>query len=160
KSRLKAVKVDSKKKVIPKGDTRKPRWWRVNIGKKFTGTTKQRRFFSSEAEANEFIRQTDTASQERGKAAFGIPSALAIEAVELSKQLQPHGATLTQAVTFFLRNAPIAGRKTVNELMPEYLRTKKKPAYRRAQEISLKVFAKDFGLKPVAGIFAPALEKW
>ena len=160
KTRLKAVKVDRKKRIIPKGDTRKPRWWRVNIGKKITGTSKQRRFFSSESEANEFIRQTDTASQQRGKAAFEIPSALASEAMELSKQLQPHGANLTQAVKFFLRNAPIAGKKTVNELMPEYLRTKKNPAYRRAQEISLRVFAKDFGGKPVAGIFAPALEKW
>src|SRR5439155_17064520 len=108
----------------------------------------------------EFIRQTDTASQQRGKAAFEIPSALAGEAMELSKQLQPHGANLTQAVKFFLRNAPIAGKKTVNELIPEYLRTKKNPTYRRAQQISLKVFAKDFGSKPVAGIFAPALEKW
>ena len=59
KSRLKPVKVDSKKKIIPKWDSRKPRWWRVDIGKKITGTSKQRRFFSSEAEANEFIRSID-----------------------------------------------------------------------------------------------------
>ena len=59
KSRLKPVKVDSKKKIIPKWDSRKPRWWRVDIGKKITGTSKQTRFFSSEAEANEFIRSIE-----------------------------------------------------------------------------------------------------
>jgi integrase len=160
KSSLIAVKIDRNKRVIPRGDGRKPRWWRVTIGKKFTGTEKRRRFFSSETEANEFIRQTDVASRERGKAAFDISNALAVEALELQNQLQPHGASLTQAVKFFIQNAPIAGKKTINELIPEYLRTKKNPAYRRAQEISLLVFAKDFGNKPAAGIFAPALEKW
>ena len=160
KSRLRPVKVDSNKKIIPKGDTRKPRWWRVSVGKKFTGTSKLRRFFNSEADANEFIKETEGASRERGKAAFDIPKALAVEAVQLSKQLEPHGASLTQAVKFYLQKAPIAGRKTVSELIPEYLRTKKNEDYRRAQEISLNVFAKDFGSKPVCSIFAPALEDW
>src|SRR5687767_7946943 len=95
KTRLKAVKVDSDKCVIPKGDSRKPRWWRVSVGKKFTGTSKQRRFFDTEAEANEFIRQTEEATKQRGKSAFEIPQPLAVEALALAKQLEPHGASLT-----------------------------------------------------------------
>lgn len=124
KSRLKPVKVDADKRIIPKGDSRKPRWWRVNVGKKFTGTSKQRRFFDTEADAVDFIRATEDAARERGKSAFNIRQALALEAMELSKQLQPHGVSLTEAVKFFLRNAPIGGKKTVQDLIPEYLKTK------------------------------------
>lgn len=160
KSSLTAVKVDAQKKVIPKGDSRKPRWWRVNVGKKFTGTSKQRRFFDTEAEATEFIRETEGATRERGQSAFDISQALAVEAIELSKQLQPHGASLTDAVRFFLKHAPLVGKKTVSDLMPVYLRTKKEGRYRDAQEIALGVFARDFGAKQIASIFAPALEKW
>jgi len=160
KARLRAVKVDSAKKLIPKGDSRKPSWWRVNVGKRFTGTTKQRRFFDTEADAIEFINETEKAAKKRGKSAFEISNALAVEALELSKQLAAHGSSLTDAVHFFLRNAPLVGKKTVTELIPVYLRTKTEPTYRRAQKISLGVFAKDFGKKPIAGIFAPVLEKW
>ena len=160
KSKLKAVKVDVQKKIIPKGDSRKPRWWRVNVGKRFTGTSKQRRFFDTEAEANEFILHTEGATRERGKSAFEIPQALSVEAIELAKKLATHGASLTDAVNFFLRHAPTKGKKAVNELIPEYLRTKTEGDYRNAQRISLTVFAKDFGTKPIASIFAGALEKW
>jgi integrase len=160
KSRLKAVKVDARKKIIPKHDSRKPRWWRVSVGKKFTGTSKQRRFFETEAEANKFIRETEGATRERGQSAFDIPQSLAVEAIELSKQLASSKASLTDAVRFFLKNAPLAGKKTVSDLIPIYLRTKKEGNYRDAQEIALGVFARDFGTKPIASIFAPALEKW
>lgn len=115
-SRLIAVKVDKNKRVIPKGDSRKPRWWRVTIGKKYTGTSKQRRFFDTEAESNEFIRDTEAARRQRGKEVFTISRALAVEALELAKQLKPLNATLTHAVKFYIKNAPIAGRRTVNEL--------------------------------------------
>jgi integrase len=160
KSRLNAVKVDSKKNVIPKGDSRKPRWWRVNVGKRFTGTAKQRRFFDTEADANDFIRQTEDAARKRGKSAFDIPQALAVEAMELSKELEQHGASLTEAVRFYLRNGPLISKKTLSDLIPIYLLTKKEDSYRRAQQISMKVFERDFGKKPVASIMAPAIEAW
>jgi hypothetical protein len=149
-----------RKRIIEKGDSRKPRWWRVNVGKRFTGTSKQRRFFDTEADAVDFIRATEDAARDRGKTAFNIPQALALEAIELSKQLRSHGATLTDAVKFYLRNAPINGKKTVKDLIPEYLKTKNDPRYRRAQETSLNVFAKDFGGTPVASVSSGAVEKW
>ena len=160
KSRLKAVKVDSEQRLIPKGDPRKPKYWLVNVGKKFTGTTKQRKYFDTEAQALEFIRQTENAKKARGHAAFDIPPTLAAEAMNLQKELEPHGASLTAAVRFYLRHGPLVGRKTVSELIPIYLLTKKKPDYRRAQEIAMKVFERDFGKKTVASIMPPAIEKW
>ncbi len=65
----KPVKVDHLKRVIPKGDPRKPRWWRVNIGKRVTGTTKIRRFFETESLAKEFIAGMLEARKEKGKLA-------------------------------------------------------------------------------------------
>jgi integrase len=160
KSRLKAVKVDSEQRLIPKNDKRKATYWLVNLGKKFTGTTKQRRYFETEAEAKEFIRATENAKKTRGHAAFDIPQALAVEALNLQKELAPYGASLTTAVRFYLRHGPVVGRKTVSELVPIYLLTKKRADYRRAQEIALGVFERDFGKKTAASIMPPVIEKW
>ena len=160
KTPLKAVKIGAQKRVIPRGDQTKPRWWRVTVGKRFTGTKKERRFFATERAANEFINQTLEARQRKGHVAFSIPNALAVEAVELARKLEPHDASLTDAVSFFLRHRGNGQRRTFNDLLPEYLRTKAAAEYRRAQETALKVFAREFGRKPVDAIFAPAIEKW
>ena len=154
------VKVDDKKRVILKGDARKPRWWRVNVGKKLTGTKKERRFFDTEGEAKEFIRNLETARKTKGHSAFSIPERLAVEAATLAEKLQTFGVSLTTAVDFFIRHAPQGTKKTVSELLPAYLSTKENPRYRYAQQTSLNVFGKDFGSKPIASIFAPALEDW
>jgi hypothetical protein len=104
---LKAVKIDADKRVIPKTASTKPRWWRVTLGKRVTGTGKIRRFFTTQGEANDFIADAVAASRQRGHFAFGIPHKLAIEAMEVARQLEPHGATLTDAAKF---SSAIAGR--------------------------------------------------
>lgn len=160
KSRLRPVKVDSAKRIIPRGDSRKPTYWRVNVGKRYTGTVKMRKFFATEREALDFIAETESALKVRGHSAFDIPHALAAEAMKLVKELEVHGATLTDAVRFYLANAPLPGRKTFNELLPTYLRTKTNPVYRRAQQISLEKFGERFGTKPVIAIRHEAIEAW
>jgi len=87
-----------------KGVGSKPRWWLVTVGKRFTGTIKVRRFFKTEKQAKEFIADVIKAAKERGHLAFAIPQMLAVEAMELTKQLAPHNATLTDAVKFYLRH--------------------------------------------------------
>jgi integrase len=157
---LKAVKVDSLKRVIRKGSTTKPRWWRVNLGKKVTGTCKQRRFFPSQKDAKRFIDDVEIAARKNGQSAFNIPQPLAIEAIALTEQLVPCGASLTDAVKLFLRhNAATTGR-TVDKLIPEYLQTKANPEYKRDQEISLGVFAREFGERPIATILSSEIDKW
>jgi integrase len=159
KTKLKAVKVDAQKRVIH-GNAAKPRWWRVSIGKRYTGTKKTRKFFDTKAGADDFIAETERSRKEKGRAAFGIPMRLQLEAMELASRLEAHGASLTDAVTFFLRHKGNGARRTFSELMPDYLATKANPRYRRAQEISLNVFARRFGSVPVDSIFAPAIEQW
>lgn len=78
-----------------------------------------RKFFSTEKDAKQFIADIVLAAQERGRQAFSIPPALAVEAMELEEMLAPRGATLTDAVKFFLRHAGIVGGKTVNQFTKE-----------------------------------------
>lgn len=156
----KAVKVDADKRVIPNKSATKPRWWRVTLGKKVTGTGKIRRFFATEKTAHEFIAAATAAARQRGQFAFGIPQKLAVEAMELTRELEPHHVTLTQAVKFYLDHGARHTGRLFGDLVPEYLRTKEKPEYRRAQEISLLLFKKEFGKKPLNGIEADAIEKW
>ena len=157
---LKAVKIDSLKRVIRKGSTTKPRWWRVNLGKKVTGTRKWRRIFRSEKDAKQFIDDVVIAVRKNGQSAFNIPQPVAVEAIALTKLLAPSGVSLTDAVKFFLRhNAATTGR-IVDKLIPEYLQTKANPDYRKDQEISLGVFAREFGQKPIASILSSEIDKW
>jgi hypothetical protein len=72
---------------------------------------------------------------------------LAVEAMELAKQLATHDTTLTDAVKFYLKHVGKKTARPIEELIPDYLRTKADAKYRRAQEISLRLFARDFGKK-------------
>ena len=119
-----------------------------------------RKFFDTERDANEFIEGLMEARKEKGQSAFQISQKLAVEATELMKQLDPRGATLTDAVRFYLKHVRGNDKRTVSDLIPEYLLTKQNPTYRNAQKVSLELFARSFGKKPIASIFAPALEKW
>jgi integrase len=160
KSAIKAVKVDVNKRVIPNGSHTKPRYWRVNLGKKLTGTAKQRKFFETEREANEFIRGLDETMQRKGKAAFSIPDALAHEALALSRELHPFNVRLTHAVQFFIKNAPKRHGVRVTDVIPIYLNSKDDVDYRNAQAISLNVFSRDFGNKTISSVLPNKLTEW
>lgn len=152
--------MDRFKRIIPKGSAAKPHWWLVTVGRRFTGTTKIRRFLTTEKKAKQFIADTIAAAEERGRLAFAIPQGLAVEAMELEKELVPHNATLTEAVRFFLCHAATTAGQTVAKLLPSYLETKANPEYRKDQKFSLRLFANEFGQTPINTIQAPAIEKW
>jgi len=109
---LRPTKVDALKRVIKKGDSTLPRWWLVSVGRRFTGTRKIRRFFPTEQKAKQFIADVIVAAEERGRLAFSTPQGLAVEALELEKELAPHKATLTDAVKFYL--SPSRGKVPAN----------------------------------------------
>jgi len=157
---IKPIKVDGNKRVILSGSNVKPRYWRVNVGKKITGTRKQRKFFDTEREANEFIESLQGTVRRKGTSAFVIEDRLAQEALALAKQLEPYNARLTDAVNFFIKHAPKYNNIRVNAVIPAYLQTKTDETYRKAQTISLNVFAHDFGNKVISTIFPNALHRW
>lgn len=154
------VKLDAAKLVIPKGSSAKPHWWMVNLGRRLTGTRRCRRFFSSESAATQFIADSLSAAKQRGRSAFDISQKLAIEAIEIAAKLEPFGVTLTTAVEFFIRYNRTAAQACLNDLIPPYLQTKQNPQYRRAQEISLRLFAREYGAKHIALIQPSDIEDW
>ena len=154
------VKVDAAKRLI-RGDSReKPRWWMVNLGKRITGTRRSRQFFASEKAAREFIADSLNAARKRGHFAFEIPHKLAIEAVEGAEMLKPYGVTLTTAIEFFIRHNRAGVQTHLRDLIPVYLQTKENPRYRKAQQISLRLFERNFAAKPLGLIQTSDIESW
>src|ERR1022692_633120 len=159
-TKLRAVKIDSSKRVIGKDSKMKPRWWRVSVGKKFTGTRKERKFFDTENAAKQYIGAVMAALREKGHAAFTISQSVAIEAIALTERLAPCGVSLTTAVEFYLRHNARTTGQTVDKLIPQYLQTKANLDYRKDQKFSLTVFAREFGSRPIGTILSSEIDQW
>lgn len=86
-----------------------PDGWRVDIPESMSRTGKrERRFFQTEPEAKKFaakLREQYHAGQRGGL----IPLALALDAAEASRILEPHGITLTEAARAFATRAVADG---------------------------------------------------
>ena len=114
-SGIKLLKLDSEKRVIPKGSKRAAAYWMVEMGKKITGTTRKRRFFESAGAAKEHIDGVLETRAEEGNETFIIPPALRVEAFRCKEELDKAAATvgrplsLSEAVRFFLKHALPAG---------------------------------------------------
>lgn len=160
KNGIKLTKVDANKRVIPRGSTVKPKYWRVNVGKRVTGTDKLRRFFPTEREAREFMDGLQEGLKKKGTAAFAIDDALAHEALMLQEELRALGTGLTEAVRFYLKHAPKKKGAKVSDLIPKYLETKSDATYRNAQKIALNRFSVEFGNKRVEAVFPDAVRAW
>ena len=48
-------------------------YWVVSLGRKYTGASRQRRYFRSRKEAKAFVVQAEEASQNLGREAFVLP---------------------------------------------------------------------------------------
>lgn len=110
-------------------------FWRVRLGKRFTGGPVIKRDFSSLGDAREWIfgdAQKNRPSagsvielkQSSGAAAFALTSSQLAEASSCFRRLDGL-ASLTEAVSYFLKNAnPAGGRRTVREVAQEFLRSR------------------------------------
>ena len=74
-SGIKLLKLDSEKRVIPKGSKRAAAYWMVEMGKKITGTTRKRCFFDSAGAAKKHIEGVLETRAEEGNETFIIPPA-------------------------------------------------------------------------------------
>jgi len=95
--------------------------WRATMGKKLTGTRKERRLFDTEGQAKEWARQLLMERLGYGKAALSLD--IRTEAVQCVEKLRPYNATLTQAVEFFIKHATPPGGKRLrfDELVEAFL---------------------------------------
>lgn len=129
--------------------------WVVSLGKKFTGTKRQKKYFCTRKAASKFIEQAEMAREKLGEEAFVLPLELRAEAVACSKLLKPHGASLTDAVSFFLNRQSMPGpRKTVEQVKEEFIKSRLtmncRPRTIGMYESHLGIFCKDLGKLPIS----------
>jgi len=137
----------------------------VSLGRNYTGGCRQRRYFGSRKDAAAFVGQAEDARVRLGREAFVLPMSLRAEAMACSQRLKRLNATLTQAVDFFIRNAPRPeSAKTIEELKDEFLKSRKAMNCRARTlvqyESYLRVISTDFGKIDVTRILRPDIEDW
>ncbi len=140
-------------------------YWVVSLGRKYTGGSRQRHYFTSRKEAKFFVEQSERSRQRLGFEAFILPLDLRAEALACSQRLKPIDATLTQAVDFFIRNVPRPGTaKSINELKAEFLKSRKamncRPRTIVQYESYLRVICTEFGKVDVTRIHRQDMEDW
>jgi len=135
------------------------------LGKKHTGTIRQRRYFTSRQEAKKFVTQSEEARYKLGCEAFVLPLNLRAEALACSQRLKPLNSTLTQAVEFFIQNKPRPeAAKSLEELKVEFLKSRKamncRPRTIVQYESYLRVICGDFGRTDITRILRQDIEDW
>jgi hypothetical protein len=85
------------------------------------------KFFPTHREGEAWLRKTLARVKKEGEGAIHMPEALRIEATTQAKRLKAYGATITQAVDYFIAHrATIARSCTVSALIVEFLLEMKK----------------------------------
>ena len=124
-----------------------------------------RKFFKTKGEADTYAEQLQVARKNEGDAAFALPQKLRIDALDAQKQLAAVGATLNDAVRFFLKHAaPRGGKKLLADAIAELLESKKragrKESYTRTLGFVLKAFSREFPECYINEIGRHDIETW
>ncbi len=125
----------------------------------------ERIFFKTKGEAETKAEQLRAERKNSGETALAMPDKLRIEAMECGQRLERVGATLTEAVDYFIRHAkPTAGAQTINEVVAAFLRAKeqagRRPGYLSIQKYVLGHFAKTFGERPIHSVGHDEISDW
>jgi integrase len=126
---------------------------------------RQRRFFPSKTAAEEFAEQLQEARVKNGEMVFSLTSQQQLEAIRCFEKLKTSEASLSDAIDFYLRhNKPKNGKKTVSELVAEFLAARDqanfKPRYLKALRIVFAKFGKNFGTRFIHEISKAEIEEW
>lgn len=101
----------------------------------------------------------------QGTASLALPHELRLEAVEARKRLEPLGATLTQAVEFFLQHhVPENSQKATDKVVQEFLETKRqagcRASYLETLGYKLSRFGAAFRDQPISTLSHQAIQEW
>ena len=159
------VKIDSKRRIISDSSEATVWKWRVTLGKKVTGTGKQRKLFDTYKDAKEFAESAATARKEKGREALLLNPGQMREALECITKLREVGASLTDAKTFYLKHhRPGHLTRTFAQVAAEVLRMKRRNKRRRstikAYAGCFRRFNADHVNTPINRITQRNLESW
>lgn len=158
-SRSKIANLPSGVGVSKSSNGRGREFWRVRLGKRFTGGPVVKKDFPTLATAKDWIfgdaqgKKTNCGSvimlkQHAGSTAFEMAPALIAEAAAAIRTLGDTG-TLTEAVRYFLKHAkPVGGIRTLQESIKELIKDRKAAGHGALHvnglRCNLQRFAKDF----------------
>jgi integrase len=136
-------------------------FWRVRLGKKFTGGKPVKKEFPNLDAARQWIGEQTGQQKETGASTYQLSPRQLAEAADAFKRL--NGSPLTEAVTFFLNHAkPGGGARTFKEIAGEFLQSRKgmgvRPRTYVQYESYLRVLGGEFDNEPISQIMRSDLE--
>jgi integrase len=139
------------------------RYYCVTIPK--LGGGRKRRFFKERAHAETYVQQARVQQANYGTAALSFSDRQRAEYLESLEKLEPFGATLRDAVEFYLPHLKATRRScTAAQLVDELLKAKEADGastrYLGDLRGRLKAFASVFDGQPLARISAPQIDQW
>jgi len=96
--------------------------WMADLGK--IGDKRQRKFFHTQAEAQTFAGIKRQEKEDLGKVALALPQEVRLAAIDAQQRLAPYGASITQAVDYFLAHASLLKPKVLLEAIEECIAAK------------------------------------
>lgn len=165
--KIRKVKPRSKRRSWPTIRLRRnpggTRSWMVDPG--MVNGTRPRKFFTTKSDAETHAEQLRIARKNEGHAAFNLSQELRLQALEAEKKLRAAGATLPQAVTFYLQHAaPRGGNKLLTDVISELISSKeksgKKESYVSTLQWVLNAFARNFDGREIGTIGREEIESW
>jgi integrase len=126
----------------------------------------ERFFFPTATEADTKADLLRVERKNTGDEGARMSARLRADAMEAERELAAVGATIRDAVKYFLANArPAGGERTLRELVDEFIATKRaagrKETYLEVQAYVLgSVFAGEFGTRKTHEVNAPEIETW
>lgn len=150
-------------------------FWRVRLGRRFTGGEVQTKHFTRLDDARKWIfgdalkhkaapGPMVELKQSSGAAAFALTPAQISEAHACFRKLDGL-ASLTTAVSYFLKHAnPVGGKRTMQEVATEFLRSRTAMGVRPrtlTQYVSyLRTIGEHFGNRPISEVRGGEIEEW
>jgi integrase len=150
-------------------------FWRVRLGRRFTGGEIQTKHFTSLDDAREWIfgdalkhkaapGPMVELKQSSGAAVFALTPAQISEAHACFRKLDGR-ASLTSAVSYFLKHAnPTGGKRTVEEVAKEFLKSRTamgvRPRTLTQYESYLRSIGERFGNRLISEIRSGEIEEW
>jgi integrase len=129
------------------------------------GKGRNRQFFKDKTEAETVLQQKLIQQENYGTAGLSFNDRQRAEYLECTEKLEPFGATIRDAVNFYLPHLSALKRtKTAAELVDELLKVKEADGaserYLSDLRSRLTQFSDSFDGKPVAQITAPQIDEW
>jgi integrase len=130
------------------------------------GFGKGRRFFKTRSEAEAEAFRQRTLLEKHSRELIGLSRREMSRIIEAKQRLAEYGKTIEDAAEFFLDHLDKVLRHgiTVSTLTDELIRAKRSDGmskdYLDDLRLRLKVFCRDFGSKPIAGITVEELDHW